>query len=183
MTSMRSPLRFATAIGNKTEKRGTEKKGTFYFLAQSHFVFLDNLNLPRTRRASYGGYCYHVLNRDNARQGGKVECPLFSLFVPPPNLAACGSDRVYAFPCHTVLSYRRSDGASLPDYEKRVFCPATHKRGKRIISKALDPLVRISAISFHFIAHPRREMKSECVKRNEMKHELTRLREFLPQTG
>jgi len=55
------------------------------------------------------------------------------------------------------------------DYEKRVFFPITHERGKQIIGKDFDPLVRNEFFSFHFIAHLQRETNSECVKRNEMK--------------
>ncbi len=32
-------------------------------------VASDNRTMPRNPRSSQGGYCYHVLNRGNARKG------------------------------------------------------------------------------------------------------------------
>jgi len=42
------------------------KKGTFTISPAFPLTGRHNANMPRTARASRGGYCYHVLNRGNA---------------------------------------------------------------------------------------------------------------------
>src|SRR5439155_13009534 len=44
------------------------KKGTSYFWLAPAPPPPDNRPMPRTARASQGGYCYHVLNRGNGRR-------------------------------------------------------------------------------------------------------------------
>ena len=44
------------------------KRGHSTFSLEVALGVVNNLNMPRTRRASQGGYCYHVLNRGNARR-------------------------------------------------------------------------------------------------------------------
>src|SRR5690242_2667899 len=43
------------------------EKGTFYFVLTLRRSVVILLSMPRTARGSAANYCYHVLNRGNAR--------------------------------------------------------------------------------------------------------------------